>query len=59
MKRHIFQVGDKVKVPKWMAIGNRNRGIVTYKDGAHLLVKLNHQGIICHLYTTEVTFGWK
>lgn len=58
MKRHIFEVGDKVRVPKWMAVGNRCRGIVTHRDGANLLVRLNHCGIMCHLYVTEVTFGW-
>lgn len=60
MKKYIFKVGDKVRVPKWMAVhGRYNRGVITVKDGANVLVKLNFKGVICHLYTNEITLGWK
>ena len=60
MKRYIFKVGDKVRVPKWMAVYKRyNRGVITYKNGANLLVKLNYKGVMCHLYINEVTLGWR
>lgn len=39
--------------------GHYNRGVVTLKDGANLLVKLNYKGVVCHLYTTEVIAGWR
>jgi hypothetical protein len=52
--------GDKVRVPKWMAIGGYyNRGVVTYVNGANVLVKLNFKGVICHLYLNELTQGWR
>lgn len=54
------KVGDKVRVPKWMAVHKvYNRGIITHVDGANVLVKLNFKGVICHLYTTEVIKGWR
>lgn len=60
MKKHIFAVGDKVRVPKWIAVSGRyNRGVITLVDGANTLVKLNFQGVVCHLYTTELTLGWR
>ena len=55
-----FNVGDKVRVPKWMAVGGRfNRGIVTLKDGGNVLVKLNYCGVVCHLLINEVIPRWR
>lgn len=52
--------GDKVRVPTWMAVhGRYNRGVVTYASGAELLVRLNFKDVVCHVYTTEVTRGWR
>lgn len=60
MNKHKFTVGDKVRVPKWMAVhGRYNRGVITYIDGANVLVKLNFKSVECHLYTTEITLGWR
>lgn len=60
MKKHIFKVGEKVRVPKWMAVHKRyNRGIITLVDGANVLVKLNYKDVVCHLYITEITLGWR
>jgi hypothetical protein len=52
--------GDKVRVPKWMAIfGRYNRGVVTHVNGANVLVKLNFKQVICHSYINELTIGWR
>ncbi len=60
MKKHIFKINDKVRVPKWMAVSGRyNRGVITYKNGANLIIKLNYKSVECHLYTTEVIAGWR
>ena len=56
----LVKVGDKVRVPKWIAIGGRfNRGIVTYKNGGNLLVRLNFRGVECHILINEVIPGWR
>lgn len=50
--------GNKVRVPKWMAVHKvYNRGVVTHVDGAHVLVKLNYKNVICH-HINVVTLGW-
>jgi hypothetical protein len=60
MKNHTFAVNDKVRIPKWMAVYKRyNRGVITYRNGAYLLVRLNYKNVMCHLYINEVTLGWR
>lgn len=55
-----LKVGDKVRVPKWMAIsGYFNRGVIERINGADIYVKLNFKGVICHLYPNELTKGWR
>ena len=59
-KRYIPKVGDKVRVPWWMAISRHfNRGVITYVNGGNVLVRLNFRGIECHLLITEVIKGWR
>jgi len=56
MNKHIFNVGDKVRVPKWAAVSGRyNKGVITYKNGANVMVKLNYKDVMCHLYINEIT----
>jgi len=55
MKRHTFKVGDKVRVPQWATLHKRyNIGVITYRNGADILVTLNYKNIIWHLYVSEV-----
>jgi len=59
-----FKVGDKVRVPEWMAIGRYNRGIVTNVNGGYIMVTLNYKrkdgsSIECDMLINEVIPGWR
>jgi hypothetical protein len=56
----MLKKGDRVRVPKWMAIGNHfNRGVITHINGAYIFVKLNYKGVMCVPYINEVITGWR